>query len=388
MPDLIDITASFGHLLHREGVAITPERSSRFTQAISLASPTSLDELYWIGYATLISNQADARIYGQVFTTVFRGVLDMSLPTQEDRPATASEPEPAGDTHGGDSNREVTSSPNATTQTPGSPGDSDETDQSVLAAVAVQERLNERDFSALTPAEYSYIAELIDQLKFDPPLRSRRRKVNHRRGREINVRATLRQAHRNAGDPIRLVRRKNSLRPRRVVLLADVSGSMEPYARAYLHLARGSVSGIRAESFVFATRLTRLTKLLREVRVDTAYSRVAQEATDWSGGTRIGAALQEFIDRYGRRGMARGAIIVIVSDGWELDDPAGIARAMKQLSLLAHKVIWVNPRKAASGYQPLVGGMAAAMPFVDTFLSGHSLSAMKTVIAAIGHHDG
>jgi len=158
---------------------------------------------------------------------------------------------------------------------------------------------------------------------------------------------------------------------------------MESYARVYLHLMRGAVRALHAEAFVFATRLTRLTRALTKGQPDAAYTAVAKAAPDWSGGTRIGRAVSTFLDEFGRRGMARGAVVVIVSDGWELDDPALLGESMKRLSLLAHHIIWVNPRLAHAAYQPLVGGMAAALPYVDTFVSGHSLRALDDVLEAI-----
>jgi uncharacterized protein with von Willebrand factor type A (vWA) domain len=158
---------------------------------------------------------------------------------------------------------------------------------------------------------------------------------------------------------------------------------MEPYARVYLHLMRGAVQALHAEAFVFATRLTRLTRALSATHPDIAYSKAALAAPDWAGGTRIGRALADFLDDYGRRGVARGAVLVIVSDGWEIDDPALVGQSMERLSRLAHHVIWVNPRKAAEAYEPLVGGMAAALPFVDTFVSGHSVQALEDVMGAI-----
>jgi uncharacterized protein with von Willebrand factor type A (vWA) domain len=143
------------------------------------------------------------------------------------------------------------------------------------------------------------------------------------------------------------------------------------------------VRAVKAEAFVFATRLTRLTRHLAAYDPDLAYGKAVAEAPDWSGGTRIGQALLDFIDGYGRRGMARGAVVVIVSDGWEVEDPRKVAVAMQRLSRLAHHVIWVNPRKAGADYQPLVGGMAAALPYVDTFVSGHSVNSLREVMDAI-----
>ena len=177
--------------------------------------------------------------------------------------------------------------------------------------------------------------------------------------------------------------RKRTTKPRRIILIADVSGSMEPYARIYLHLMRGAVQAIKAEAFVFATHLTRLTRQLSTTHTEIAYRKAAEAANDWSGGTRIGHAIRTFIDDFGRRGMARGAVVVIVSDGWESDRPELLGEAMERLSRLAHHIIWVNPRKAAESFEPLTGGMAAALPYVDTFLSGHSLRALNDVMAAI-----
>ncbi|MGH2876794.1 MAG: vWA domain-containing protein [Solirubrobacteraceae bacterium] len=187
-----------------------------------------------------------------------------------------------------------------------------------------------------------------------------------------------------AGDPIGLARRHRRVVARRLVMLCDISGSMEPYARAYLQfLTCAAGASPDAEAFVFATRLTRVTRALRGRQPDLAIERAATAAQDWAGGTRLGASLQRFNDEHGRRGMARGAVVVIVSDGWERGDPGLVAREMERLRRLAHRIVWVNPRRAARGYEPLAGGMAAALPFCDEFLSGHSMRALSAVADAI-----
>jgi len=162
---------------------------------------------------------------------------------------------------------------------------------------------------------------------------------------------------------------------------------MEAYSRIYLHLLQSAVRGARAEAFVFATRLTRLTNELSTGHPDVALARAGLAAPDWSGGTRIGDALKSFLDDYGRRGMARGAVVVIVSDGWERADPGPLGEQMARLARLAHRIVWVNPRKAAAGFEPLTGGMAAALPHIDAFVSGHSADAMNEVLARIGEAD-
>ena len=159
---------------------------------------------------------------------------------------------------------------------------------------------------------------------------------------------------------------------------------MEPYARAYLHLLWGAATRAHAEVFVFGTRLTRLTRALRNANPDLALERAAALMPDWSGGTRIGRAVRDFMDLYGRRGMARGAVVLIVSDGWERDDPSLLARQMAALGRHAHRVVWANPRAAAPGFAPLAGGMAAALPHVDSFISGHSADALTEVVRALG----
>jgi uncharacterized protein with von Willebrand factor type A (vWA) domain len=168
------------------------------------------------------------------------------------------------------------------------------------------------------------------------------------------------------------------------VVLGDISGSMEPYARALLQLLYAAASGgPKAEVFTFATRLTRLTKVLARVRPEVALERAGQTAPDWSGGTRIGEALKQFLDRYGARGMARGAVVLIISDGWETGDAEILGVQMARLSRLAYRIVWANPRTASPRYQPLVAGMAAAWPYCDKVVSAHNLFALDDLLAAL-----
>lgn len=385
---LADVVAAFGHLLHAAGVPVTPERSTRFGAAVVLAEPVTVRDLYWLGRVTLITGHGQVETYDRVFQQVFRGIIDIAdFRGQSQAPAPPSSA-PTGEREPGDPERTGSSpsGPRGTSATPGErAGDDDdgETPESVLAATSQEERLAGKDFAACTEEELALIRRLVEQLPLVPPMRTARRSRRHPSGSRMDVRRTLRRAHRTAGDPVVLVMRKRTERARRIVLIADVSGSMEPYARIYLHLLRGAVQALHAEAFVFATRLTRLTRALADSHPDVAYRRAASAAPDWSGGTRIGRALMDFIDGYGRRGLARGAVIVIVSDGWEVEDPALVGEAMARLSRLAHHIVWVNPRKAAQSYEPLVGGMAAALPYVDTFVSGHSVRALQDVMEAI-----
>jgi uncharacterized protein with von Willebrand factor type A (vWA) domain len=222
------------------------------------------------------------------------------------------------------------------------------------------------------------------ELRIATPRRRTRRADHDRLGDRIDLRRTLRGSLRTGGDPTRLARKRRRVLPRRLVLLCDISGSMEPYARAYLHFLTAAGSIRHAEAFVFATRLTRVTRALATRSPEQAIQRAAAAAPDWSSGTRIGDALCEFNDRHGRRGVARGAVVVILSDGWERGDPALVAREMERLSRLAYRIVWVNPRASARGFVPRAGGMAAALPYIDALVSGDNLAALTEVVGAIG----
>ncbi|HEY2997094.1 MAG TPA: VWA domain-containing protein [Acidimicrobiales bacterium] len=402
--DLAEVAAAFGGLLHAAGVLVSPERGGRFATAVTLVRPATLAELYWAGRVTLVGGQPEIEVYDRVFGQVFGGRADVAdwrgqappspsagpVPGTGVRPADGLPPASDGD---GDDRDDGDDGPRGTADPApppaagaddggGLPPEADRAD--VLAAASAEERLGHTDFAAMTDDELASLRRLIAALPLATPARASRRAVRHPRGRAIDLRATLRRARATGGDPVVRVFRRRTQRPRHLVLIADVSGSMAPYARAYLHLLHGAVRATRADAFVFATRLTRLTRQLAAADPDVALHRALAAAPDWSGGTRIGEALAAFLDDHGRRGMARGAVVVIVSDGWDTGDPAALGEQMARLARLAHRIIWVNPRKAATGFQPLVAGMAAALPHVDTFVSGHSVAALDEVIAAIG----
>jgi uncharacterized protein with von Willebrand factor type A (vWA) domain len=225
-----------------------------------------------------------------------------------------------------------------------------------------------------------------------PPRRTRRYRRS-RDGKRPDLRTTLRQARRSGGEVIQLSRQKPRIRPRRLVVLCDISGSMEAYSRALLMLlyalhggpVRGGAQN-RPEVFSFATRLTRLTPALAAATPDTMLAKASEAAPDWSGGTRIGAALKEFNDRYGSRGLARGAVVLIISDGWETGDAALLGEQMARLSRMAYRIVWANPRTQSERYRPAVGGMAAAWPYCDAVVSAHSVNALTDLMAALGAH--
>lgn len=359
---------------------------SRFAEAVLIATPTTLHEVYWLGRVTLLCGHGQIAVYDRIFDQYFRGHIDLVEQTHSD-PGAMPSPLSAGEraSQANSANSSLQAPSPIMSATPGldARGERDAEEMSMLAAASPSERLAARDFSECSPEELALLRRLVEELPLVPPSRRGRRLRRDVRGDRLDVRQTLRRSYRTGGDPVRRAHRRHAQRPRRVVLIADVSGSMEPYARVYLHLMRGAVRALGSEAFVFATRLTRLTRQLASGGPDYAYARVAESTPDWAGGTRIGAALTRFLDEHGRRGIARGAIIVIVSDGWEIGDPQEVGDAMTRLGRLAHHVIWVNPRSAAAEFQPLAGGMAAALPHVDTFLSGHSIQALEDLLAAI-----
>ena len=384
-PGLPELAAALGRALRGAGVPVTPERSARFARAVVLARPATNARLYWIGRATLVSGRAHIAPYDAVFAAVFERLDDPSDTRGDPRApqpvrARASTPLAAPEGGGGAAAAGLRLGAHAAGE--GSGGDDDGA-EGVLAAASAEERLRSERLERLSAEELEQARRLIAALHLSPPVRRSRRAKRGRRGEHVDVRATLRRSLRTGGDPVRMARRRRALRERRVVLLLDVSGSMEPYALALVALLQGAV-GAHAEAFVFATRLTRLTGALTTRDPQAALDRALAAAPDWSGGTRIADALRTFIDRHGRRGLARGAVIVILSDGWERDDPEEVGRQMARLQRLAHRIVWVNPRAASAGYVPLAGGMAAALPYCDAFLSGHSVAALDEVLDAIG----
>jgi uncharacterized protein len=242
---------------------------------------------------------------------------------------------------------------------------------------SVHELLREKDFAEMTPEEFERARRLMAAIARTRPRRTSRRRLPDARGDVLDMRRMLRRSLRSGGDPVDQPWKARKEVPRKLVVLCDVSGSMDAYARAlllFLHAIVGTGHGV--EAFGFGTRLTRLTSDLGTRDPEAALARATRAAVDWGSGTRIGASLKEFNDLYGRRALSRGAVVVIVSDGWEREDPELVGREMARLSRAAFAVVWVNPLKGDPSYQPLAGGMRAALPFVDRFLPGHNIASL------------
>jgi uncharacterized protein len=387
--DLAAVAAGFGAALRAAGLPVGPGRSERFAAAVTLVRPGTAAELLNCALATLVSSREQAAILRAVFAEVFGPLPDgvgpeaaTQMPAHPgSRPdaETIAQAATAARTHatligviresGPDGSDDGTQAPDREISRPylGSPA----------------ERLSGTDFAELSDSELAELAELMRQLTLAVPARRSRRHRPGPGGRRTDMRATLRQARRSGGHAFRLIGRVHTSRPRRLVVLCDISGSMEPYARAMIQLLYCAAGGASAEVFSFATRLTRLTPALARSTPAEALRRAGEAAPDWLGGTRLGAALKEFNDRYGRRGMARGAVVLIISDGWDTGDPVVVRREMQRLSLVAHRIIWVNPRTKSAAYEPLAGGMAAAWPYCDAVVSAHTVDALADLTAAL-----
>jgi uncharacterized protein with von Willebrand factor type A (vWA) domain len=332
------VASGFAAAVRREGLDVPVGSVVTCAQALAMVGFDRPESVYWAGHACFVRAPEERAAYGRAFVAFWSGARDddVQLPPPPPSPPV-----------------EVTTP----TAVPYSP----------------REVLRHKDFAAHSAEEADEARRLLADLRLAGARRRSRRLVptRRRRGGRPDVRATVRAALGTGGEVVRRPRRTTSDRPRKVVLLCDVSGSMEPYARPlarFLHLA---VAGrTRIEAFALGTRLTRLTRELSSRDPDAALAAVAEAVVDRSGGTRLGEGLRRFNDEWGVRGAARGAVVVILSDGWDRGDPAQLAGEMARLRRVAHRIVWVNPLKATPGYEPLARGMAAALPYVDDLVAG------------------
>jgi uncharacterized protein len=377
------MAASLGTALHAAGLPVGPDRCERLARAVTVMDARTVGDLHACALATMVSDPGQVLTFEQVFAALF-GVpapfpglpspVSQVMPQHPDQDTSDDGTARAQNGSGADPGQRVTDLSEGD-------GEPDQEAPGAFRVASAAERLRGRDFTQLSAGELLQLVTLMREMTLAIPPRRTRRYRRARDGKRPDLRGTLRQARRSGGEPIRLARRAPGSRPRRLVVLCDISGSMEPYARALLMLLY--CVNASAEIFSFATRLTRLTATLRAATPDTMLAKAGEAAPDWSGGTRIGAAVKEFNDRYGCRGMARGAVVLIISDGWDTGDPALLGAQMARLHRVAHRVVWANPRTQSPRYRPEVGGMAAAWPYCDAVVSGHNLDALPGLLAAL-----
>jgi uncharacterized protein len=334
----------FGRTLRAEGVAVGTGRIATFCRAAALLAP---DDLYWAGRATLVARRHDIPVYDRVFGEFFG-----PPPETDGRPRSRARVEVAVEEGRG------------------------------LASPV--ELLRGKSFARCSPEELAQLAELMARVHLAVPLRRSRRLAPARAGAP-DLRRTLRRSFRTGGEPLERVWRRRRMRKRRLVLLLDVSGSMADYSRALVMFAHAALRGDRRfEAFCFGTRLTRVTRALAGSDPNAALERAAADVVDWEGGTRIGESLKRFLDDFGHGGLARGAIVVVCSDGLDVGDPELLRAQMARLSRLAHRIVWVNPLKEDPAYEPLACGMKAALPYIDLFTSGHNLASLEALGELLG----
>jgi uncharacterized protein with von Willebrand factor type A (vWA) domain len=368
-----EILLGFTRALRAAGVPVTQDRAQSFLRAVELVDLADKRATYWAGQATLCAGPDDLERYDQVFEAWFNGRDGLPRTRAREVPQTVSATLPEDES--------------------GSLEDGDESDEVVRAAASTTEVLRHRDVAALSAAEKRRLNGLFALLRPRAPMRRTARHVAWHRG-EVDAHRTLRQSLRHMGEPAELSWRRRGQRPRRVVLLVDVSGSMSGYADALLRLAHkvstGSTTGRpgspgrHVEVFTVGTRLTRVTRAMRLRDPERALVAAGETVPDWSGGTRLGESIKVFLDRWGGRGMARGAVVVVFSDGWERGDPALLGEQMDRLKRVAHRVVWVNPHRGKVGYEPVQQGVLAALPHVDDFVAGHSLATFAELLEVVG----
>jgi uncharacterized protein with von Willebrand factor type A (vWA) domain len=366
---VLDDFVAFTRLVREAGVPVTTGRVATYLEALRLSDLSSEVATYWAGRLTLCGDPDDVVRYDHAFAAWFSADprdQRMGRPTttkpRVSTVAALAEPPPASST-----------------------GEDDEMETPELRVAATgEEVLRDRDIAELSIGEREHLKVLLALLRPAPPRRRARRRRPSRRG-EPDARRTLRAALRTGGEVTDLRRRKRRERPRRVVFLIDVSGSMSPYADTLLRFAHVVTRRTPAavETFTIGTRLTRVTRELRQRDAERALGDAGRAIPDWSGGTRLGEVLQAFLDRWGQRGVARRAVVVVFSDGWERGGAELLGEQTARLARLAHAVVWVNPHAGKSGYAPVQGGIAAALPHVDRLLAGHSLATLAELLEVL-----
>ncbi len=366
---LTGVLLGFAAELRAAGLRVGTGDVLGYLAAMTPLDPADLLDLYWAGKSTLVSRHDDDPAYDQAFRRYF---LDDDGPGRGQltvRAESAAEAEAALVTVG--------------TEPLSGPDDEEQPSLGWLASDV--DAVKHRSFAACTPEELAAVRRIMSRMRLTPPRRRTRRTRPAARGTEPDLRATIRESLRMHGEPPgRLFYRQRKTRPRPLVLILDVSGSMAGYSRSLLqfaHTARRATAQStrgRVEVFCFGTRLTRITRELTSRRIDAALNEAARTVFDWDGGTRIGQSLDAFVRDYGRGGLGRGGVVVICSDGLDRGDPEVLARAMERLARLCYRIVWLNPHKGSDpDFRPSTLGMMVAAPHIDLLLSGHDLASLE-----------
>jgi uncharacterized protein len=357
-----EVLAGFAGELRAAGLPVGTGDVLTYCTAMGQLDPADLLDVYWAGRTTLITRREDIAVYDEVFDRFFLGA---SGPLRELLTLRA----------------RVTSEADAVLEVPATDpaGDGEEEEATLGLMASDVEALRHKSFAACTPDELAAVRRIMARIKLTPPRRRTRRTRGAASGRYPDMRQMVRDSMRMHGEPGELRWRRRKVRLRPLILILDVSGSMADYSRGLLQFAYSAKrAATRVEAFCFGTRLTRITKALDHRKPDEALARAAAAVFDWEGGTRIGDSLEKFVKDWGRRGLCRGGIVVICSDGLDRGDPDVLASAMERLARLSYRVVWMNPHKGDNrGFRPSTLGMMVAAPHVDLLLSGHDLHSLE-----------
>jgi uncharacterized protein len=354
---------TFGRVLREAGLEVGPGRIADALRGMDHVDITDQEQVFFALRTTLVARREDLATFDRAFDAWFLRRAGRALQRREVDPRSLHK----------DAKR-VRRDPRGTREAAPADGEADSIGHSA------HEILREKDFAAMTPEELAGARKLIAEMATARPNRRSHRLRRHRRGRILDMRGLARDSLATGGDPVARRFRRRAEAPRKLVVLCDVSGSMEAYSRAlllYLHAVVRSGRGV--EVFAFGTRLTHLTVELRTRDPEQALARAAERVVDWASGTRIGASLKHYNDVWGRRALTRGAVVLIASDGWERQDHELVGREMARLHRAAYAVVWVNPVKGSPDYQPLAAGMRAALPHIDRFVPGHNLASLEAL---------
>jgi hypothetical protein len=378
----------FGRALRRAGLGIDLGAALDFARAATLVDIGDREQVREAGAAVFVRRRDDREVYDRVFDRFWRR-RGMPLPGEppdgptlerEGVPSDGADASPADGQTDGASRDDLRGVPIPSNDDDGGI-DGDDVDGIVIApdAFSAAEVLRHRDFDRMTPAELRDAERLVDLLTPRLEKRRTRRYELHHHGRLLAPRTMLRRNLSTGGQFTEWVWRRPTRRPRPLVVLCDISGSMERHSRLLLRFiqALAASSEVRTESFVFGTRLTRVTRLLRDRDRDRALTRVSDAVTDWAGGTRIGESFRDFNLRWARRTLRSSGVVIVVSDGWDRGDPALVAAETARLRRNCHRLVWLNPLAGTPGYQPLAAGMRAAFPYVDDFLPAGTVASLE-----------
>ncbi len=380
---VLDRLVGFGRFLRANGMAVGTGRILTFARAAAALDPFDRAELHAAARASLVSRPEDFPKLDGLFDRYFgAGIAPPNAASGEPADAQAAG---AADPDRQDDDLYAEAMPAASSWSSSDAPDEELDEEAALRLVASPtEVLRSKDFAKLTPEERRAMLRSVRRLVLEAPHRSSRRFRPSPRGARFDMRRTLRRSLKTEGEPFDRAWRDRRTRPRPLVLLLDVSGSMAPYSRPLLEFAHAAAqAGRKVEVFVFGTRLTRITRLVRSRDPDAALDAVGQSVVDWEGGTRIGESLKQLLDEWSARSALRGSVVILASDGLERGDPELLQKQIARLRRLVHRLVWVNPLKGSPRYEPLARGMAVSLPHIDVFLPGHNLESLEALAQTV-----